>query len=527
MRLQFFSSVALMSSCNGHHDSATPPAVAPEACDDYRMVLSQEWNKEALPQRHAVSKSWPGQAIGDFNGDGFTDVLMAYGGGSSLFLNDGTGQLALWEGATLDGEPLPRARGVAAADIDSDGDLDAFFAFYEGDTEQIFLINDGSGHFTTRALAESAYITWGGSFGDLNGDGRLDLYVATYNAPHEASIIMSGEAIGAGHGVYLQQPDGEFVREDDAIPVAVDSALSLQGALLDADLDGDLDIYMTNDFGPFTIPNQLLLNDGTGQFTVATDCTCDVSMYSMGTARGDGDDDGDIDLFISNIGSPKYLMNLGDGTFADATLSNGAYIAPSPENMTSWGAAFLDADLDSCMDLIVVYGHLSSDGALVLEYESGGEWTDPVGQKDLLLLGDCAGGFQQAPSDTFADTERSRAVAIGDLNGDGRPDAVISGKHFLHVWLAEGGCDPGLTVRLDAGDGNHQGIGASVAVTFADRTVTQWMLPDTTASSSEHALFFGFGGRAQADVVTIRWPDGSTEQHKEVTAGSTLELTLP
>ena len=216
MRLHLLSGIALMSGCNGHQDSAAPHATAPqpEACDDHRMVLSQEWSEESLPQRHAISKSWPGQAIGDFNGDGFADVLMAYGGGSSLLLGDGTGQLTIWEDVTLDGEPLPRARGVAAADIDSDGDLDAFLAFYDGDTEQIFLVNDGSGHFTSHTLAESAYITWGGSFGDLNGDGRLDLYVATYNAPHEASVIMSGEATGSGHGVYLQQPDGEFVRED-------------------------------------------------------------------------------------------------------------------------------------------------------------------------------------------------------------------------------------------------------------------------------------------------------------------------
>ncbi len=508
----------------------SPPHVTPaedtaswQTCEDYRLVLAQEWTEEQLPQRHSSSRNWPGHGLGDFSGDGHVDVLLAYGGGSALLVNDGTGMLTLSEEATLDGQPLPRGRGVAAADIDSDGDLDAFLALYDEDTEQILLINDGTGRFTTQTIPDSAYIPWGASFGDLNGDGRLDLYIATYNAPHSAEKIMSGSVLGGGHGVYLQQPDGQLRRRDDAIPAEVDTAVSLQGALL----DGDLDIYMDNDFGPFVLENQLLLNDGTGRFSVSEDCFCDVSMYAMGAAHGDGDDDGDPDLFISNIGSPKYLMNLGDGTFADTTLTNGTFIAPSPENMTSWGAAFFDANLDSCLDIILVYGRLNSDGALVLEYESGGEWTDPDGQSDLLLLGDCAGGFEQAGAEVFANPARSRAVAIGDINADGRPDAVISGKNFLQVWLGEGGCPPGLTVRLDAGAGNRQGIGATVAVTLGDRTVTQWMLPDTTASSSEHALFFGLGGRPRADRVDITWPDGTTERHEDVSAGTTLSLTRP
>ncbi|MFT5684713.1 MAG: hypothetical protein ACI8RZ_005657 [Myxococcota bacterium] len=524
-------SVFLFSSlvgCQETPNTGTTVATTPvtwETCDDFQMTLSQEWDNDTLPQRSSAEQSWPGQALGDFNGDGSADVLMAYGGGSSLFLGDGTGTLTIWEEATLDGAPLPRARAVAAADIDSDGDLDAFLGLYDEDTNQIFMINDGTGHFTSRTIEGSAHVPWGGSFGDLNGDGLLDLYIATYTTAHTAAPIMAGEVFGTGHGVYFQQTDGTFRREDSALPAEVDVAVSLQGALIDADLDGDLDVYMTNDFGPFLLPNRLLLNDGTGHFTVDASCTCDVAMYAMGAAVGDGNDDGAPDLFVSNIGSPKYLMNLGDGSFADATLSNGSFIAPTPENMTSWGTTFLDANLDSCMDIIVVYGRLNSDGALVMDYESGGEWTEGDEQGDLLLLGDCAGGFSRAAEDVFHNPLRSRAVAIGDLNADGRPDVIVSGKHFLNVWLGEGGCAPGLTVALDSGPGNRHGIGASVAVDLGERAVTQWMLPDTTASSSQHTLYFGFGGRSHADSVTVTWPDGATEVFETVEPGTVLNLT--
>lgn len=511
-------------ACGTDEPPESLPPVTWEACEDHRLVQTQSFDQDALPDRSSPSKGWPGLAVGDFTGDGVPDVLMAYGGGSALFRGDGTGQLRDDPDVTLDGEPLPRARAVAAADLDSDGDLDAVLSPYDSGDLQILMFNDGQGRFTSRALPESGFITWTTSFGDLDGDGRLDLYLATYDAPHEAEIIMSGEATGTGHAVYLQQPDGSFERQPDALPASVDPAVSLLGQLVDVDADGDLDVYMTNDFGPFVLPNQLLLNDGQGHFTLAPDCDCDVSMYSMGTAVGDPDSDGDPDLYISNVGSPRLLTNLGDGTFYDSTATSGAGIDPAPDNMTSWGTAFFDADQDGCQDLMIIYGGLSSDGQLVMDYESGGEWREEPGQRDALLLGDCQGGFERAPDETFSDDERARAMAVGDLDQDGRPDVVIAGKHFLHVWLTEGGCSPGLTLRLDAGDGNRNGVGARVAVDLGEHTQTQWLMPANTAASSEPALFFGFGGRSRADHVTITWPDGAVDVLDDVAAGTRLAL---
>ncbi len=463
-------------------------------------------------------------AVGDFDGDDWPDIFLAYGGGSTLLRNDGAGRFEMADDGSVDGQPIPRARAVAATDVDGDGDLDAFLGLYETNTEQLLLRNDGNGHFTSERIAGSNAIPWSATFADFDSDGRVDLYIATYDAPHDATVIMSGEQAGRGHAVYLQSEPGAFERADGAIPDAVQPGLSLQGALIDYDLDGDLDLYQTNDFGPFVLPNQLLENDGTGYFQVVDDCFCDLPMYAMGTGVGDPDNDGDPDLFISNVGSPVFLQNLGDGSFADSTRANGSYIEPTPQNMTSWATTFLDANQDGCEDILVVYGRLNSEAAYILEYESGGAWEDGNEQEDVLLFGDCEGNFERAPADVFSDSGRARAMAVGDLNRDGRPDVVIAGKHFVNIWLGDGGCEPGLTVTLDAGGRNRQGLGSCVEVEVDGRIQTRWMRTDTTASSSEAALFFGLGTGSSIDTLTVTWPDGGVTVLEDVEAGAPLHV---
>ncbi len=82
--------------------------------------------------------------------------------------------------------------------MDGDGDLDAFLGMYEEGALQLLLINDGTGRFTSVSLEENGFVPWGASFGDLNGDGRLDLYIATYSAPLETEKLMSGAWLGPG-----------------------------------------------------------------------------------------------------------------------------------------------------------------------------------------------------------------------------------------------------------------------------------------------------------------------------------------
>ena len=502
---------------------AQPPSTveeeAPTPCQATQTTLVASWADEELPQRASLSGTWPGVALGDVDGDGLPDVVGAFGGGSTLFRNLGDSTFAQQE-LIVDGAPAPPARAVSLVDLDGDDDLDAFLGGELGE-ESLILTNDGSGQFSSTALPDFDHRAWTASFGDLDGDGDLDLYVATYDVMMDLETITEGGAQGTGHAVFIQD-GGVWTLEATALPAEIDPAVSLMGALLDADGDGDLDVYMANDFGPYLVPNQLLINDGAAHFAVAEACSCDLAIYAMGAAVGDANGDGAPDLYVSDVGSPHLLENDGTGAFIDTTLTSGAEIPPSETNLVSWGTTFVDLDGDGCEDILVSYGSLP--GNLDVGELAGTEegWMNGSEQQSVLLLGDCAGGFVRA-DEVFRDPGRGRGLAVGDLDRDGRPDVVTFGKQYARIFLTSGGCDPGISIRLRGPPGNREGIGARVEATVGGRTQTRWMLPAVTAGSSLAEIYVGLGGEAEAELRVI-WPDGAITEVGAVAGGSAIEI---
>jgi hypothetical protein len=498
---------------------STDSAEAPPECPPVRFVRTDAFEKESLPTWDPGDRIAPGVAIGDLNGDGWPDLLMAYGAGSPLYLNDGAGRFVPGPTDLLDGGPLPGAGAVALADLDGDGDLDAYLGRRDG--SDLLLYNQGDLKFEAIELEDSHYRPWTGSFGDLDNDGDLDLFIGTFDGEFLPDNIIAGQIEGDGMSVHLQDDQGRFHKRYDAVPADSLPSLTLQPTLLDADQDGDLDVYVANDFGPYVVPNHLLINDGTGRFTRKTDCDCEIPMYAMGAGAGDSNGDGLPDLYISNVGRPVLLNGQGDGTFYDASLASGAGIPPTSSNMTSWGTAFADLTLDGCEDMVIVYGRLTDEFDITSLETTEGDWVDGDVQNAVLLAGDCEGGFVRHDEAGFTEPGRSRAVAVGDLNRDGRPDLVTAGKHFLHTWLSTGGC-PAVTVTLDGGPGDPQGHGATVIARRGDHKQTRWMLPATTASSSQHLLFFY--GADGFDQIEVLWLGGGSTTEVDIPPGASLTL---
>ncbi len=510
---------AVVAGCTDAPPGVDPPrpdtAVEPRPaeCAAPRYALAQEWPRESLPNTHVFEGTMMGVAFGDVDGDGWLDLLFAHGGGSMALRND-RGRLVDDGALTVDGGPLPWGQAVAVADLDGDADVDGYLGRWEGESDLI-LRNDGQGHFTSEPLPGPPGTVYTGTFGDADNDADLDLYVARAATDMSFEAIASGEQVGEPNELYLLGEDGRYERTVGRLPEDTRYGLTFQGAWLDADGDGDQDIYVANDGGPWVDPNHLLLNDGNGWFTEKEDCFCDIAIYSMGVAVGDPDDDGDPDMYITDVGGPDYLVNQGDGSFVDATFATGADIPATETSMTSWGTSFVDVDLDRDLDLVVTFGRSGEN------FEAAGvPGVDGEEQPDVILLNDGDGTFTRARDIGFDDPERTRAVAVGDLDRDGRPDLVTTGKHFLKVWRNEGGCDTGLTIRVDAGGRNRSGLGTRVEVDVGGRTTTQWMLPGVTGSSNAPELYFGLGGWPEADRVAVVWPDGARDELSSVPAGA-------
>lgn len=506
---------------SGHGtDSGGPPD--PPDCPAPDFVLVGHWDKPELPNRASTDHTDPGVALGDLDGDGDLDALVGYGGGSFVMLNPGDGVLVMDQPWTIDGQPLPPASAVALADLDQDGDLDAWLGI-EWDGIDVLALQQGPGDFRAVELAGSEGAPETISLADADGDGDLDAFVAQMESDVHPEQVLNGSQVGDPNLFYRQGAPGSFALDEAALPQDTNMGISFEGAWLDADGDGDLDIYEGNAWGGVLVPNQLLLNDGSGRFSVDHDCGCALQINSMGVGVGDANHDGLPDLHISDIGTPRLLGNLGDGSFADVTYAWGADLEPDATHLSSWATTFSDFDRDGCNDLLVSFGGLGSEAQAELDYVTpeGEDWQDPEAQADQIMLGDCRGGFRAVETSLDAAADRkNRAVATGDLNGDGLQDFVSAGKHYVRVWLGTGGCAGGLVVALDGGGANPDALGATVAVTVDGRTQTQWMLTSVTHGNNAPQLAFGLGHAGAADRVQITWPDGSQAEVRDVAAGT-------
>jgi len=458
-------------------------------------------------------------AVADIDGDGLLDVVFIIPvGNSQLLLGDGTGQLQ------DSGLVLPSGSSGAAADIDLDGDIDLVIGRGLG-ADDVVLRNRGDGSFDTETLVAHDGDTYGLSFGDLDGDGDPDLFAARFLETIDISQLQLGLAAPT-ESVVFENWGGTLVPLEGALPDDIQDAASYQGQLLDADGDGDLDIYLTNDFGMWLRSNRLLLNDGSAHFTQAPDCGCELSVFGMGTSVGDVDQDGDADLFTTNLGGPVLQLGEGDGTYYDATLALGADLPPDAGGLASWGSAMQDLDGDGYPELAVAFGqlfHASEGGADLESYAAdlGKSWVDAPDQPDVLLHNEGGQGFTDISEQAgFQDPGVTRDVAVGDLDRDGRPDLITAGVPFLRTWRTGGGCGPGVTIRFDG----LSGVGLRAEVQAGGLRSSTVLTPSTTFSSSAEELYLGLGGASAADRIRLLRGATVLAEWTDVAAGTVLDM---
>lgn len=515
--------LALCVACSGApKPGGTGDDSGLDACTPVQLQPVQDWSESELVDPDAVQgelgTGGPGLAIADVDGDGWLDVVMAVPVAPSLlFRNDGTGRL---QQATLG---LPPANAAAFTDVDGDGAPDLWLGT-RADIPDVLVRNDGTGWATGTAAWEELPGATGESFGatwaDLDGDGDEDAFVARFLRSFDVSRP-DDPRFDPTPSQLLRNDGGVLVDATDQLPAEILDGATFQGQVLDVDLDGDLDIYLSNDFGIFWDPNDLLINDGTGRFQRGPDCGCNLTIFGMGASAGDIDQDGDVDLFNTNLGGPVLLESEGTGRFFDATLVRGADVPAAPDALASWGSALVDLDLDGGLDLAVIFGKLFVTGEEDLSSYAGAAgdaFQDGPEQGDKLLrLGEDGVYEDISEAAGFTDVRVGRAVAVGDLDRDGVPDLVTAGVPYLQTWRTTGGCGPGVTVQ-------GLPVGAVVEATVGASSWHQVHLPGTTLSSSAPEQIIGLRGAPAADRILVRQGEAILLEATAVDAGAVLRV---
>ena len=520
----------------------------------------------ATGQYYMPEQMGPGAALIDYDNDGDLDVFLVQGaaldppgkGGSSdmptcrLFRNDtainsaGRRQVRFTDVTGESGLALHTyGMGVAVADYDGDGYMDLFVTSFGRDK---LYRNSGKGIFTdvtdVAGVSDDLWST-SAAFVDYDRDGHLDLFVANYLDFTVTGNKACQDSVGARDycsprnyrpvpdRLYRNLGNGKFANVTESAGISKADGAGLGVSIGDYNADGWLDVYVANDANA----NQLWINrhDGTfgdeGMLSGSAVNAAGNPEGSMGIASGDFDQDGDEDIFITNIIGETFAFyeNDGRGNFED--VRNKVGLAAPTAAFTGFGTDWFDYDNDGWLDLFVANGAVN-----IIEAQRG--QPTPFRMKNQLFRNSGKGRFEETSAvagPAFARAEISRAAAFGDVDNDGDVDILVTNnggpvRLLLNQSRGEGAAQKPdahfLQIRLEQPGTNRSAFGAWVGVERAGRP-TLWRRVKTDGSylaANDPRLHFGLGASAAIDAVVVQWPDGKSERWKGLSADRLLTL---
>ena len=491
----------------------------------------------ATPEKHQIETMAGGVALLDVDRDGKLDVFFANGAQQPGLTKTDTSwhdrlyrNLGNWKFEDVTGKAGVAGSGysfgVAAADYDGDGHTDLFVA---GMPRSTLYRNRGDGTFedVTAKSGVSNRQQWpiGAVWFDYDRDSRLDLLVVNYVRWDPATEPFCGDSVAKKYRtwchpkyydplpntLFRNRGDGSFEDVSEATGILKHRGKGMGVAVADYDLDGDPDVFVAND----TVPNFLFRNDG-GKFTevgmqAGVGCNDDGrALSSMGVDFRDIDNDGRPDLFVTALANETYPLykGLDQGLFHDVTYASG--IGKATLAYSGWSNAALDLDNDGWKDLFAANGDVQDNTELFSSRASK--------QKNMVLFQ--RAGKQFEPS-FFGTPALHRGAAFGDLDGDGRVDAIVArlGEPPLLLqnttkagnWIAFR-VPIGTLLRLEAA-GKAQWNHATSAVGYA--------------SSSDPVVHFGIGDAKAVDAVEVTWPSGVRTKLGTLEGGRVHDLKAP
>ncbi|MEZ6132198.1 MAG: FG-GAP-like repeat-containing protein [Planctomycetaceae bacterium] len=508
----------------------------------------QYFNDPSPPKTGQYMYEFNGGGCGviDFDLDGWPDVHLTQGcpwnsrGAQKgyldrLYRNSGNGHFV----DVTDNADVVEDRfstGVAVGDVDNDGFADLYVANIGGNR---MFHNNGDGTFCdVTAIAGVEDTRWSTScvIADLNSDSLPDIYSVNYlegesifetlcqHADGQPRMCMPFHFPGAQDQLFLNSGAGHFINATDGSGVQVPDGKGLGVIAADFQGDGRMSLFVAND----TVPNALFVRrDSKGEATPLfeeTGMSAGIALNQagraegcMGIAVGDADNDGALDVFVTNFlrESNTFYHSQSGLYFTDRTAEWG--LAEPSLALLGFGTQFLDADLDGYLDLIVTNGHID-------DYRSYGR---PYKMPPQFYHNTGAGRFAlQAASQTgpyFTQEFLGRSLARWDWNRDGRNDVVISSLDHPAALLTNTTQQHGrfLSLQLKGVESSRDALGTTVTMHLDDRQIRRQLTAgDGYQASNERRLLFGLSDAMRVKQIDVAWPSGRTDSFHDLEANA-------
>lgn len=437
-----------------------------------------------------------GVSFVDVDGDGWDDMTFGSREDKKIeFYRNVQGQFQKEE---LNIDDTCDSKQVIWVDYDNDGDKDLFYTCRFNDN-MVLYENDGQMNFTNVAIEKglvsvTTALTYAATWFDYDRDGYLDLYVSYYSSfrPNQLFKNLEGESF-------------EEITNDAISTSGKRLTFALQ--TIDFDNDGWEDIYLASDRDT---KNELLSNNkGETFFSIGESSLSDIAMDGMGVTTLDMNNDGLMEIYISNSETGNVLLfNNGDGTFKNIAEQSGVLFSSF-----AWGVNTIDIDNDSRSDLYVSGSNQGTEFLSSALYRSIDE-----------------DHFMQTQYEGMkGDTLRSYSNAIGDFNNDGKMDIVVGNADFYDNQLWQNTSETGnnwFQVKLEGTFSNRDALGSKVVLYSGDLVLHQYLYSGTSyLSQNAGYVHFGLKDKSEIDSVVVTWPSGLIDVLKSPSPNQKIFVT--